>query len=89
MPYPSRKLSFWQKTRIAAAALSHKRTPLSAKAFIVGGLFYGILPIDFIPDILPLLGLTDDAGVVLIAILAFLHLTKSIRRELEYYDTHT
>lgn len=35
------------------------------KARIVGALGYFILPTDLIADILPLVGFTDDAGVIL------------------------
>lgn len=77
------KLSFGQKLKIAAAAAFHRNTPLKAKGLLLGGLLYGILPIDLIPDILPLIGITDDATVILLAIFAFLHITKSIRAELE------
>jgi uncharacterized membrane protein YkvA (DUF1232 family) len=36
------------------------------------GLLYGVSPIDLIPDLIPLLGLVDDAAIVpLMLILAF------------------
>jgi uncharacterized membrane protein len=38
--------------------------------------------VDLIPDLLPLLGIADDAVIILAALLAFLHLSKDIRREL-------
>lgn len=76
------KLTFSQKVRIAFEALFHRKTPLKAKGILLGGLLYGIFPIDLIPDILPLLGLTDDAVALLVAIGIFLRLTKSIRAEM-------
>ena len=40
---------------------------LGNKAIIMGALGYLILPIDLIPDAVPLLGLTDDAGAIKLA----------------------
>lgn len=72
-----------KKMRIAWSAIFDRRTPLLAKGLLLGGLLYGILPIDFIPDILPLIGIADDGVIILIVIFAFLHFSKSIRKELE------
>lgn len=38
--------------------------PLKAKSLIVGALSYFILPIDALPDFLPLLGYTDDLSII-------------------------
>lgn len=43
-------------------------TPSWAKTTIYGALAYFVLPIDAIPDILPGVGFTDDAGVLLAAV---------------------
>jgi uncharacterized membrane protein YkvA (DUF1232 family) len=40
------------------------KTPIFAKATIVGALMYFISPADALPDIIPALGFTDDAGVI-------------------------
>ena len=63
--------------------LFHRKTPFGAKATIAGGVLYGLMPIDLIPDILPLIGIVDDSMVLLVAIVVFLRLTKTIRREME------
>lgn len=80
---PRRPLTFWQKTKIAFAVLFHKHTPFSAKAAIGAGVLYGLMPFDFIPDFLPLLGGLDDATVIIAAVLFFLNVTKSLRRDME------
>ena len=74
-------LTWKQKAKIAWRVLFHRKTPFIAKAIIGGGLLYGILPFDFIPDLLPILGVVDDATVLLLAYFAFLALTKNIRKE--------
>ncbi len=43
-------------------------TPLPVKATLVGALAYFILPVDAIPDVLPVIGFTDDAAVLATAI---------------------
>ena len=45
-----------------------RATPLPVKASLVGALAYFVLPFDAIPDMLPLLGFTDDAAVLAAAI---------------------
>ncbi len=40
----------------------------SKKAIVVGALLYFIIPVDSIPDIVPIVGYLDDAGVVAIAV---------------------
>jgi len=42
--------------------------PKSAKLTILGALGYLILPIDLIPDFIPVIGLVDDAGVIAYAL---------------------
>lgn len=77
-----RKLSWKQKAQIAWMVLFHKKTPVSAKAAIAGAVLYGFLPFDLIPDIIPLLGVADDATLIILAISYFLNLTKDIRNEM-------
>jgi len=48
-------------------ALESPNTSTKDKAIIYGGLGYLILPIDAIPDLVPLAGYVDDLGVLLFA----------------------
>jgi len=72
---------FWRKARSVAASIPFAEdllaayycafdhsTPLPVKASLVGALAYFVLPIDAIPDVLPVLGFTDDAAVLATAI---------------------
>ena len=42
-------------------------TPKRAKAIIIGALGYFISPIDAIPDMVPVVGFSDDLGVIALA----------------------
>ena len=42
--------------------------PGQVKAALFGALAYFVLPFDFVPDMLPFLGFTDDAAVLLTAL---------------------
>jgi uncharacterized membrane protein YkvA (DUF1232 family) len=72
---------FWPKAKRVAARLPFaedllaayyaafdRGTPMQVKAALVGALAYFVLPADAMPDILPLLGYTDDALVLVTAL---------------------
>lgn len=73
--------SFWDKLKryskvagmkvVYPALLLHylmksNEVPLKTKLILSAALGYFILPVDFIPDFAPLLGFTDDVGVLLL-----------------------
>lgn len=84
---------FWRKLRGLAARLpfaedlvaAHycafdRQTPLHVKAAFVGALAYFVLPVDVIPDVLPVIGYSDDAAVLAAAIKLFAsHITPDHR----------
>jgi uncharacterized membrane protein YkvA (DUF1232 family) len=45
-----------------------RQTPRHVQATLLGAVAYFILPFDFVPDMLPVLGFTDDAAVLATAI---------------------
>ena len=49
-------------------SLTDKETPKWAKSVIVGALGYFIFPVDAIPDFIPVIGFTDDYGMIMSAI---------------------
>ncbi|MDF2669299.1 MAG: hypothetical protein K0R67_1605 [Paenibacillus sp.] len=49
-------------------ALESPKTPLKAKVQIYGALGYLILPVDLVPDFLPVVGYVDDLGALGLAI---------------------
>ena len=57
-----------------------KQTPRHVQAALLGAIAYFILPFDFIPDMLPVLGFTDDAAILATAIrLVATHITPEHR----------
>jgi len=48
------------------------RTPLGLKALLVAALAYVVLPIDLIPDVVPILGAADDLTVLLLVLDLFI-----------------
>ena len=72
---------FWPKLRRHAAQLPFaedlvaayycafdRRTPRRVQVILLGALAYFVLPFDFVPDMLPIIGFTDDAAVLLTAL---------------------
>ena len=57
IPFAADALSVWWCARDPA-------TPMAAKGMMMAALAYFVLPTDVIPDILPALGMTDDAAVI-------------------------
>jgi uncharacterized membrane protein YkvA (DUF1232 family) len=72
---------FWRKLAAVAARIPFaedllaayycafdRTTPLAVKATLVGAIAYFVLPVDAIPDVMPILGFTDDAAVLTAAL---------------------
>ncbi|MCY3808877.1 MAG: YkvA family protein [Gemmatimonadetes bacterium] len=56
-------------------------TPLWARRIIMGALGYLILPVDAVPDFLPLVGLTDDLAVLAAAVaIVLVHINPEHKR---------
>ena len=72
---------FWSKLRRFASALPFaedllaayycafdRETPRHVQAALIGALAYFVLPFDVVPDVMPVLGFTDDAAVLATAV---------------------
>lgn len=72
---------FWRKLRRVAARIPFaeeliaayycafdRATPVQVKATLVAAIAYFVLPFDAVPDMLPMLGFTDDAAMLAAAI---------------------
>jgi uncharacterized membrane protein YkvA (DUF1232 family) len=62
------KLPFAEDLLAAYYCGFDRDTPLKVKAALIGALAYFVLPFDVVPDVLPMLGFTDDAAVLATAI---------------------
>jgi uncharacterized membrane protein YkvA (DUF1232 family) len=72
---------FWRKARRFAARVPFaedllaayycafdRETPMQVKAALLGALAYFVLPLDVMPDVMPMLGFADDAAVLATAL---------------------
>ena len=62
------KLPFAEDLLAAYYCAFDRETPRHVQVALLGALAYFILPFDFVPDMLPILGFTDDAAVLATAI---------------------
>jgi len=54
----------WHKVSDIYSAFMSDETPASVKALLIGSLLYLVLPIDVVPDFIPVAGLLDDVAVL-------------------------
>jgi len=62
------KLPFAEDLLAAYYCAFDRETPRHVQAALLGAIAYFVLPFDFVPDMLPVLGFTDDAAVLATAI---------------------
>jgi uncharacterized membrane protein YkvA (DUF1232 family) len=62
------KLPFAEELLAAYYCAFDKETPRHVQLALLGAIAYFVLPFDFIPDMLPALGFTDDAAVLATAL---------------------
>jgi uncharacterized membrane protein YkvA (DUF1232 family) len=60
--------------RVAWRLLREPAVPSTLKALALLPVAYVLLPLDAVPDLIPLVGQADDLGVLLVALEAFLRL---------------
>ncbi|MBQ9207460.1 MAG: DUF1232 domain-containing protein [Treponema sp.] len=73
------------------SAFENPETPLPMKALVVGAIGYIILPVDLIPDLMPVVGYTDDlasAGGVVATVARYCNFTLSeLDKEIDEEDS--
>lgn len=62
------KLPFAEDLLAAYYCAFDRETPRHVQISLLGAIAYFVLPFDFIPDLLPVLGFTDDAAILATAI---------------------
>jgi uncharacterized membrane protein YkvA (DUF1232 family) len=74
-PTPEQKVnlvvSVINRLRLVARLFMDPRVPIYLKLVPIASLAYALMPIDLIPDVIPVLGQLDDLGVVILAVEAF------------------
>ena len=69
------RLPFGAKLRLAKALIQDNRIPLASRAILPGLFLYLALPIDIVPDFIPVLVQLDDVLIALAAVGLFLRST--------------
>lgn len=62
------KVPFAREVMALFYATKDPAVPVTAKATIIAGLLYFVIPADAIPDVIPALGFTDDAAAIALAL---------------------
>lgn len=62
------RLPFAEDLLAAYYCAFDRQTPRHVQASLLGALAYFVLPIDFMPDLMPILGFGDDAAVLVTAL---------------------
>lgn len=62
------KLPFAEDLLAAYYCAFDRQTPRHVQLSLLGAIAYFVLPFDFVPDLLPVLGFTDDAAILATAI---------------------
>jgi uncharacterized membrane protein YkvA (DUF1232 family) len=74
----------WQRLRRLYQGFRHPGTPWWARGLVILILLYGISPVDFIPDVVPLLGWFDDVTLLLVLLCSWERcLPPAVRSDLE------
>jgi uncharacterized membrane protein YkvA (DUF1232 family) len=55
--------------------LADRRVPRAEKALFAGAIIYALMPLDFIPDMIPFVGQIDDAYLIALTLLRLLNRT--------------
>lgn len=58
----------WDKVMALWKFVQDPNAPWTGKVIAIGALIYLISPIDAIPDVIPVLGLTDDVSIIGLAV---------------------
>ena len=62
------KLPFAEDLLAAYYCAFDRQTPRHVQAALLGAIAYFVLPFDFVPDMLPILGFSDDAAILATAL---------------------
>ena len=66
----ARNIPFAEDAVAAYYCALDRETPMHVRAALIGALAYFVMPLDALPDFLPLMGFADDASILAAAIAA-------------------
>lgn len=75
------RLPFAEDLLAAYYCAFDRQTPMQVRMILLGALAYFVLPFDGIPDVLPILGFSDDAAILAAAIKVTLDSIKPEHRD--------
>ena len=62
---------------LCARLMTDSRVPATEKALVAGAVIYAIIPLDFIPDMIPFVGQIDDSYLIAVTLLRLVDRTDS------------
>lgn len=71
LSWPGLARTLLDHLRLTLRLLRDPAVPLLSKGLPIGAALYLLSPLDFVPDVLPLIGQLDDVGLLLLAMQAF------------------
>lgn len=60
---------------LSARLMLDPRVPATERVLVAGAILYALIPLDFIPDVLPFVGQIDDAYLVALSLLRLMTVT--------------
>jgi uncharacterized membrane protein YkvA (DUF1232 family) len=60
---------------LSARLMLDPRVPATERVLVAGAILYALIPLDFIPDVLPFIGQIDDAYLVALSLLRLMTVT--------------
>lgn len=74
LSWPGLARTLLDSVRLTLRLLREPAVPLVSKGLPILAVLYVLSPLDFVPDVLPIVGQLDDVGLLLLALQAFLRL---------------
>lgn len=71
---PGFLMELWQQIKLVFYLLRDRDVPLYLKVLPFAGLLYVLFPIDFIPDVIPVLGQLDDLTILIVGLKVFIEM---------------
>ena len=66
--------SLWQQARLIMRLMGDADVPIWLKALPIAAVAYFLMPLDFVPDVIPALGQMDDLGIFIVGMKMFVDL---------------